>query len=193
MVCAMSFVLTLIRETFNTWLPAYFTELGTRADAAAIKSALFPILGCAGTLLCGFVSDRFWSGRRGPILTLFLVGGALCLFGLAHPAHVAARLSLPLETTVLGLTGATGFFVLAPYSMVGGGVLALDSGGREAAATAAGLLDAIGYLGATAAGYGVAEAVTRAGWATSFAAMAAAVLACALLAVVLWLFVERRR
>jgi sugar phosphate permease len=192
-VCAMSFVLTLIRESFNTWLPAYFTELGTRTDVASIKSALFPVLGCVGTLLCGFVSDRLWSGRRGPIMALFLVGGALSLFGLARPAAVAAALGLGLDATTLALTGATGFFILAPYSMVGGGVLALDAGGREAAATAAGLLDAVGYLGATAAGYGVAQAVTRAGWSTSFAVMAAAVLACAALALVLWLAVERRR
>jgi sugar phosphate permease len=189
----MSFVLTLIRESFNTWLPAYFTELGTRADVASVKSALFPLLGGVGTLLCGFVSDRLWRGQRGPIMALFLVGAGLSLLGLAHPAQVAAVLGAGSDTTVLALTGATGFFILAPYSMVGGGVLALDAGGREAAATAAGLLDAIGYLGATLAGWGVAEAVTHAGWSTSFAAMAAAVFACAGLSIALWIFVERRR
>ena len=38
----------------------------------------------------------------------------------------------------------TGFFILAPYSMVGGGVLALDAGGQKAAAPAAGILDSVG-------------------------------------------------
>jgi sugar phosphate permease len=192
-VCALSFVLTLIRETFNTWLPAYFTDVGAKADAASLKSALFPLLGCVGTLLAGWLSDRVWAGRRGPIMALFLVGGGLSLLGLAHPAAAAGAIGAPRDAMLLALTGATGFFILAPYSMVGGGVLALDAGGRDAAATAAGLLDGIGYLGATTAGYGVATAVARGGWEASFGAMAASVFGCAVLSVVLWWRVERRR
>jgi sugar phosphate permease len=193
MVCAMSFVLTLIRETFNNWLPAYFAALGSRADLASIKSALFPLLGCVGTLLAGWLSDRVTRGRRGPVMAVFLVGGGLSLLGLAHPAALAGRFGAPLDGTIVVLTGLTGFFVLAPYSMVGGGVLALDAGGRAAAATAAGLLDSVGYIGATAAGWGVARAVARMGWAPAFAIMAATVFGCAALSVALWWRVERRR
>jgi sugar phosphate permease len=186
-------VLTMIRETFNTWLPTYFADLGTRASLASLKSTLFPLLGVVGTLLAGWLSDRVWRGRRGPIMTLFLVGGALSLLGLSRPAAVAAGSGLPFDLTVLLLTGATGFFILAPYSMAGGGVLALDSGGRQAAATAAGLLDGVGYLGATLAGSGVARLQGRSGWGASFALMAGGVLLSALLALALYLTVERRR
>ena len=126
-------------------------------------------------------------------MTLLAAAAALSLLGLGNPATVAAWADASLDTTVLALTGLTGFFILAPYSMVGGGVLALDAGGRRAAATAAGLLDGIGYLGATAAGYGIANVVGRTGWRGSFSAMAAAVSGCAVLALGLYVFVERRR
>ena len=190
-VCALSLVLTLVRETFNTWLPAYFTDIGASAEVASVKAALFPLLGAVGTLLGGFVSDRLLGGRRGPVLVVFLLGAGVSLLGLARPAAVAAACGLPLPATALALTGATGFFILAPYSMVGGGVLALDAGGQAAAATAAGLLDAVGYLGATLAGVGVAEAVAHLGWGPSFAVLGALVLGAAVLSLVLWLLTER--
>src|SRR5262249_2431468 len=42
-VCILSLGLTLLRETFNTWIPTYFTEtLGMSHAEAADRSALFP-------------------------------------------------------------------------------------------------------------------------------------------------------
>ena len=79
---ALSFILTLLRECFNTWMPAYFSDMGASASTAAFKSAVFPLLGCLGTLFAGWFSDRYLSGRRGPVmagLMVFLVGALLAL------------------------------------------------------------------------------------------------------------------
>src|SRR5206468_2378606 len=84
-VCALSLVLTLLRETFNNWLPAYFAQMGGAAYLAVFKSALFPLLGCAGTLFAGWLSDRYFRHNRGPILAAFLAAAGCALFGLAHP------------------------------------------------------------------------------------------------------------
>jgi sugar phosphate permease len=158
----LSFVLTLLRECFTLWMPAYFSDLGATASMAAFKSSLFPLLGCAGTLFAGWYSDRVSRGRRGPVLAIFLLGLALSLGGMAftHDRNLG-----------LGLVGLAGFFLLGPYSMVGGGVVALDLGGPRAAATAAGILDSVGYLAATLAGFGVAQLVTARGWNFAFAVM----------------------
>jgi sugar phosphate permease len=85
------------------------------------------------------------------------------------------------------LVGLTGFFVLAPYSMVGGGVFALDHGGRQAPATAVGLLDGFGYIGGTLAGWGVGEILQayHHDWKPVFNVLTALVFGSALLGVLL--------
>jgi OPA family glycerol-3-phosphate transporter-like MFS transporter len=158
-VCALSFVLTLLRESFNTWLPVYFSQMGGTAYQAVFKSALFPLLGCAGTIVAGWLSDKYFRENRGPILAAFLAVAACVLFALARPESVtlwaSVALGLNSGSVAMGLVALAGFFVLAPYSMVGGGVFALDHGGRRAAGTAAGLLDGIGYTASIMAGIGV--------------------------------------
>jgi sugar phosphate permease len=193
-LCGMSLVLTFVRECFNAWMPDYFAKTGSAIDAAAFKSTLFPLLGIIGTLLAGWISDRFLQGRRGPVLVVCLVGACLCLIGLAYPERLTTSLEgvgVASGVTIASLVGLTGFFILPPYSMVGGGVFALDYGGRQSAGTAAGLLDGVGYIGATLAGYGIAKLVQKAGWTPAFASMAGATLLCALLSV--WLTLRQRR
>jgi OPA family glycerol-3-phosphate transporter-like MFS transporter len=50
--CLLSLGLTLLRETFNTWIPTYFTEsLAMSPGEAADKSALFPFFAADRTIL----------------------------------------------------------------------------------------------------------------------------------------------
>ncbi len=174
-MCALSFILTFIRECFTLWMPAYFSDMGASASIAAFKSAIFPILGCLGTVLAGWYSDRFLSGRRTTVLGVFLVGLVLSLTGLVF-APGGSTLSLV-------LVGATGFFLFGPYSMVGGGVIALDFGGRKTAGTAAGILDSAGYLAATFSGFGIAKLAATSGWSATFTLLAAFAAAAVLLCV----------
>ncbi len=164
LVLALSFALTLLRECFQTWLPAYFASLGAKGSDAVLKSTLFPLLGCAGTIGAGWVSDKMTPGNRGPVLVGLLTGLVVVLASLAYAEPIALALGVAPADLALWLTAAAGLFVLAPYSMVGGGVIALDFGGQQSGAAAAGLLDAVGYLGASLAGIGVAETVARLGW-----------------------------
>ena len=172
LVLALSFVLTLLRECFSTWLPAYFSSLGDASAAAVYKSTLFPLLGCVGTIAAGWVSDRMSPGNRGPILVILLTALVAVLAGLAWAEPLAGLLGLAGKDVAVALTALAGLFVLAPYSMVGGGVIALDYGGKDASAAAAGLLDAVGYLGASLAGVGVAETVAHLGWTAAWQGLA---------------------
>jgi len=71
-VCLLSLGTTLLRETFNTWTPTYFTEVvGLSKAEAASKSALFPLFGGVSVLLAGIISDRL--GRNGRALIIFIV------------------------------------------------------------------------------------------------------------------------
>jgi sugar phosphate permease len=67
--------------------------------------------------------------------------------------------------------GTAGFFLLGPYSLLGG-CLALDYGGKRAAATAAGINDGVGYVGASASGLVLGGVVQSYGWRTAFLVLA---------------------
>ena len=177
-MCGLSLILTLEREIFSLWMPAYFVDMGAGASVAAFKSAVFPLLGCTGTVAAGWFSDRWLGGRRVPVIVVSLLALAAALFGLGHLGALAvfaqANLGAALNRDVLAvaLVGAAGFFLLAPYSMVGGGVVALDFGGKKTAATAAGLLDGAGYLAASLAGVPVADLVVHRGWPFAYSVLA---------------------
>jgi sugar phosphate permease len=171
MMAALSLVLTFLRECFNVWMPAYFSQLGASSSAAAFKSAIFPLLGCAGTLLSGWFSDRYLKGRRAPMMCALMAGLVLALVALSQNNSIASSLGKNPQTTAAVLVGFVGFFLLGAYSFVGG-VVALDFGGRNTSGTAAGLLDGAGYLGATLSGIGIAELVLHRGWNVTFAFMA---------------------
>lgn len=186
-MCLLSAILTFLRETFSTWMPAYFFEMGASGSVAAFKSAIFPLLGCGGTLAAGWLSDRFLKGSRLPVLGVSLAALTLSLLGLQYLTPLSALVPfIGRDVLAVALVGTTGFFLLAPYSMVGGGVIALDFGGRKMAGTAAGLLDGLGYAAATAAGFGVGAMVKHGGWSLAYSLMAWLGAASVLLCVLLW-------
>jgi sugar phosphate permease len=80
--------------------------------------------------------------------------------------------------TALLAIAASGLLLLGPYSLVGGAIV-LDVGSRRAAGTAAGLIDAGGYLGASVGGFLLGTLAQHRGWSAAFDALAAgALLAC---------------
>lgn len=182
---ALAAVMTFLRECFNVWVPTYFASLGASASSAAFRSMVFPLLGCLGTLFAGWVSDHFLKGRRMPVLGALLLGMVLSFIGLSQNDWLANYFQVSTQTTALWLMGSIGFFLLGPYSLIGG-VIALDFGGRKTCGTAAGLLDGAGYLGGMLAGVGVANFVIHEGWSVVYLFMAALGLLALALCGLLW-------
>ena len=79
----------------------------------------------------------------------------------------------PLAAAVLIAT--IGLFLLGPYSLLAGAV-ALDVAGKRGTATATGIIDGAGYMGATASGYVLGRIADRAGWSAAFDVLAGAAL-----------------
>src|SRR5205807_7712925 len=86
----------------------------------------------------------------------------------------------------LAMIAAVAFALMAPYTFCSG-VMALDLGGRRGGGTAAGLIDAAGYLGAVLSGLGIGALAESQGWAAAFAALAAAAALTCVVAAVYWL------
>jgi OPA family glycerol-3-phosphate transporter-like MFS transporter len=185
LVCMMSFGLTLIRETFNFWTPSYLAETaGMSADQAATASSLFPFFGGLSVLLTGFLSDTLGKGRRAGIMLLFLAPGAAAMVGLGALSGDASA------TSKLVLVSLVGFLLIGPYSFLAGAI-SLDMASKRGAATAAGMIDAVGYLGSILSGAYVGALAQRHGWGSAFGFLGAISIATAVAAAMYWLVQER--
>ena len=84
----------------------------------------------------------------------------------------------------LVLVTLVGFLLLGPYSYLAG-AMSLDFGGKRGSATAAGIIDGVGYLAGWLSGDTVARITVAFGWKNAFLSMAGVALLTALVAVVL--------
>jgi OPA family glycerol-3-phosphate transporter-like MFS transporter len=184
-VCLLSLGCTLLREAFTTWTPTYFAEATDLSPAqAATASALFPFCGGVSVLAVGFGSDRFGPRGRAAIIGcgLSLCGIALLIMGSAVPGESSVAPVL--------LVGLVAVFLIGPYSYLAG-ALSLDLGGKRGAATACGIIDGVGYLGAVLAGAPIRRLSVELSWRGVFCVLAGVALLSGLVGFLFW--VEQRR
>jgi OPA family glycerol-3-phosphate transporter-like MFS transporter len=165
-VCVLSLGLTLLRETFNTWSAVYFTDaLGLTSAEAANRSALFPLLGGVSVIAVGWLSDALGQGGRAGVILVgtLLSAGVLLALGLADFGTATLW--------PVALVAVVGFLLIGPYSYLAGAI-SLDLGGKRGSATACGIIDGVGYLGAILAGERVARLSVDYGWSGTFQALA---------------------
>jgi sugar phosphate permease len=137
-----SFVTTLLRSIFFFWIPKLLVDIGMSDSGAIMKSAVFPFLGCVGTVLLGWYTDKFaGNGDRARAMWIMLTGLAVSLFSIAFLINTPDSHNL-----IVTLLGMSGFFLLGPYAM-SSGCLTLDIAGSKGAGSCTGLIDGIGYLG----------------------------------------------
>jgi sugar phosphate permease len=165
LVCGLSLGTTLLRETFNLWIPTYFTQMVGMSNAqAASGSALFPFFGGISVLIAGFLSDYLGPEGRSRILLGGLCLTVLALMGLTQVPMHAPKL-LPIV-----LIAAVAFCLLGPYSYLAG-AMSMDFGGKEGSATASGLIDGFGYLAGVLSGNTMAHLAVAFGWQTMWAVL----------------------
>lgn len=165
-VCGLSFVLTMMRETFNTWTYDFLTVegVGSSKIVRAVTSSAFDFSGGLGILAMGWAYDRlndFW--RRWVLVVLLGLLSVLLFFlnDIAGYSVAAAALGV----------GAVGILIYGPYSLLAG-VFAIEVGGEARAATTAGWVDALGYIGAAIAGVAFGAVLDQGGYGLGFKALA---------------------
>jgi sugar phosphate permease len=180
LICLLSFGMHIVRETFNTWTPTFFTQAVqmTQADAAR-QSAYFPFWGGVSALIAGRLNDRLDRAGRAAVIVggmLLTCAGLLALGQLdyQHP-----------WVSPVGLVAFVALAVIGPYSLLSG-ALALDFGGKRGSATASGLIDGVGYLGAVLAGDSIARLSVAYGWRGAFSVLAAVALLAAVVGLLFW-------
>lgn len=152
--------LYVVRMGVFTWAPTFLQEMkGYTPLSSGWQLATYEISGILGGLCAGWLSDKVFQGRRGPVSVLFMLGLSLSLVYFWQ-----VKFDTPLlDAVVMFLVG---FLVYGPQVLAG--VAAADFGTKKAAGTATGLIGTFGYLGAAISGYGIAKIVDLWGWSSGF-------------------------
>ncbi|MFT5483485.1 MAG: OPA family glycerol-3-phosphate transporter-like MFS transporter [Halieaceae bacterium] len=152
----------LIRYGVLDWAPTYLSEVKHfTVDESSWAYFLYEWAGIPGTLLCGYVSDRWFRGRRAPagILFMSLVLIAVLVYWFNPPGN---------PTVDMAALIAIGFLIYGPVMLIG--LHALELVPKKAAGTAAGLTGIFGYLGgAVVANIVMGYTVDGYGWDGGFA------------------------
>jgi sugar phosphate permease len=166
LVCGLSCGLTLVREAFNIWMPTFLsTAYGMTSGDAARWSAIFPLMGGVSVVGAGIWGDRLGPGRRMQLVAPLVLAAGVAAWGAGTGVVMGdARLGLAALAVVALL-------LMGPYSLLAG-AMALEIGGKRGAATAAGLIDTAGYLGAMVSGVVVGATADAYGWSWSWRLLA---------------------
>jgi sugar phosphate permease len=158
-VCLVCLSLSIVRYVFWGWSVQYLMDRGAGIGVASMASAVFPLFGCLGTILAGWMSDRI-GARRGPVMAVMCSILSISIFAFSRVPQA--------DTFWLTVTlGFVGFSLYGPYSMLAG-VMAMDFGSRYSSASAAGIIDAVGAFGTIITGVGMGYLVDHYGWNIGF-------------------------
>lgn len=170
-----------VRYGVLDWAPMYLEQVKHMDLANSSWSYFaFEIAGIFGTILCGWLSDKVFKGRRGPVTIIYMLLVMLAVYIYWNSASA-------MVTNVA--MAAIGFLIYGPVMLIG--VSALDLVPKKAAGTAAGFTGLFGYLlgSAVFANIGMGYIFEHFGWDGGFILLLSA---CAV-TVVLMLFCKENR
>ena len=157
----------LVRYGVINWTPSYLTQVkGYSNNASNWAYFSYEYAAIPGIVLSGWISDKFFHGRRTPICMIYMAFVSLgVLFYWLMPA------GMPMYNSIALI--AIGFFIYGPVTLIG--INAIDLVPKKAVGTAFGLVGLCGYIGgATMANLGIGFVVDHFGWNGGFITLLAA-------------------
>ncbi|HCW35966.1 MAG TPA: glycerol-3-phosphate transporter, partial [Staphylococcus sp.] len=161
MIAIANIFVYFVRYGVLDWAPTYLSEeKDFDLNASGWAYFLYEWAGIPGTLLCGYISDKVFKGRRGPAGFIFMLGVTIAV--IVYWLNPAGN---PLVDNIALV--AIGFLIYGPVMLIG--LQALDYVPKKAAGTAAGLTGLFGYLGgAVMANIIMGLTVDKFGWDSGF-------------------------
>ncbi|MGI9108648.1 MAG: phosphoglycerate transporter protein PgtP [Opitutales bacterium] len=146
-----------VRYGVVDWVPTYLqTAKHFSFQQSSVAWAAFEWAGVPGTILCGWLSDKYFRSRRAPATILFMIPTLLGL--IAYGLNREGPLWIDITALIV-----IGFFIYGPIMLIG--LQALDMVPKKAAGTAAGFTGFFGYVfGSAFAGTGVGWIADHWGW-----------------------------
>lgn len=135
----------LVRYGIGDWAPTYLQESGIMTAAESkMAFSVHNYVGALGTVVCGWISSRFFKGRCAPPNIIFMCLVAVgCLVYWQVPA-IAAATGISARILVYISLIIIGFCIYGPVALVS--IQALNLVPKNAAGTAAGFVGLSGYL-----------------------------------------------
>jgi len=159
MMIAIEFCSGVLRNGIMHWGTIYSKDIGVaKTDPFFINWGLIlMIAGVAGGFSAGFVSDKLFQSRRGPSAFFLYAGMFLGFLGMVFAVRFGWN----------SLIGFLCFFmsmcVIGVHGMLSG-TASMDFGGKQAAATTAGVIDGFVYLGTGFQSVTLGYIVPKFGW-----------------------------
>lgn len=147
MIAIANVFVYFIRYGVSDWAPTYLQDMQIMSPSESrVAFSLFEYAGIPGTIICGWLSSRFFQGRCAPVNVIYMVMvliGVLCYWQAEAVASLfGGEAALPM--VVYFSLALTGFAVYGPIALIG--IQALSFVPKNAAGTAAGFVGLFGYL-----------------------------------------------
>ncbi len=155
-ICFANMFVYIVRLGIIFWAPLFLYQLKNITIAeAGWQVASYEILGLVGGISAGWMSDKIFQGRRGPVGSVFM----LCL-----SIILILFWQVPQEYKILSviIISLAGFFVSGPQVLIG--IATADFTNKQAVGTANGLSGLFGYIGSAIAGICVGWISDNFGW-----------------------------
>jgi OPA family glycerol-3-phosphate transporter-like MFS transporter len=150
-------LLQFVRSGFTLWAPSYIFEIyGLSLDISGYVAAMIPIGGIVGSAVSGWLSDRAKSFGRTIIIFMLILSLSLTLFAF----YYAAPYSFQMGIILLFLSGLT---LYGPHTLMVT-VIPMEHNDTYGAASMAGFIDGVGYIGLTFADPFIGWIVDVQGW-----------------------------
>jgi MFS transporter, OPA family, glycerol-3-phosphate transporter len=172
-------LLDACRYGFTDWGVTHLKEVHQASvSSAAFKYAVLPFGGIVGGYVSGWATDRFFGGRRVPVI----FGLLLVLTVLALVYDRAIHLGMGISVLTLFCIG---FCIFGPQVLLVG-TLPMDLARRGTAAAAAGFVNFMGYMGAAVGDKMTGHLAQDYGWPRAVQFWAACAFFAALVIACLW-------
>ena len=162
-----------VRYGLLNWSSYYLSDVKGMSKAGGLLGfALFELPAIPGTILIGWITDRYFKGKRAPMGVICM---ALVFVGIIFYWKATSPIAL------LSSLACIGFLIYGPVALIG--ILALDLVPKKAAGTAAGFTGLFGYfLGTVGAEAVLGFIAQKWGWNVVFITL---LVACALSVIML--------
>jgi len=150
----------IIRFGTEDWLVKYLVEVKHNAlTIASAKLSTLALVGSAGAIAAGIISDRLFKGNRTPVNIIFLIMLIVSLYLFAtNPAGGAIHEALDYVYAAM-----IGVFTAGPQMLIGG-LCAVESSSKKVASASIGFTGIFGYVGAALSAAGTGFVVDKFGW-----------------------------
>ena len=134
------FSIKFLRYAVDSWLP-YFLDVvyGGTAVAGGAASTAFDLAGFVGAIVAGRVSDRYFGGKRTPVMIIMSTGMTLAYLLMFRFGGISIGMLVSIYALI-------GFMLYGPDTLLAGAG-AIDVSSKRGAVAAAGIINGLGSIG----------------------------------------------